>query len=48
MCVGAPNGAIENAHAFSCEATEAVLDFDMGDRKGRPYGTTGDKNLAQL
>ena len=33
-----PLGAIENAHAFSYEATEAVLDFDMGDREGRPYG----------
>ena len=32
-----PPGAIENASAFSYEATEAVLDFKMGDRKGRPY-----------
>ena len=32
-----PTGAIENAHAFSYEATEAVLDFEMGDDKRRPY-----------
>ena len=32
-----PTGWIENADACSYEATEAVLDFEMGDDKRRPY-----------